>query len=172
LTLASPFVDSVTRWKAGMITGVQREATHQNTDLFEANYDTQTEAQLASYQPDELVPSYRKSRILHFKPIANTYKGVNCTCRFQMDAVVKLGHIPVYQDTDYFVIQNMAALKDAAMAVKLEEDAGPGAGAASMASAINLLRKELQNYNGQKVHIRPDLQGGRTFRYMVTRGMR
>lgn len=174
LTLALPFVDSQTQWAEAGITGVQREITNKSTALFESNFDTQIESPMADYQPDEIVPSYRKSRILHFGSNQRSCSGSSyggSPTPYQIDCIIRLAHVPVRQPQDYFVLNNLPALKDASMAIKMDEDAGPGAGAAYMASAIRLLRQELKNFTGSRVHIKADLHGGKQFGYMV-RGMR
>ena len=170
VTLAEPFVDTTTQWLRQGITGVQRDATNQPTTIFELNATTLAETEMASYQPDDDVPSFRRSKIINYRTTAPFLNG--CDCTFQLNCIAKLGHVPVRQDTDYFVIQNMAALKDAAMSVKLDEDQGVGAGDALFNRAKKILNDELKNFNGRLTHIRADLHGGFQFGRSVVAGMR
>jgi len=170
VTLAEPFADTVTKWNKGGITGVQRDSTNQPTTLFELDATTTDEIEMASYQPDDEVPSFRRSKIINYRWVREAVAG--CRCDFQMDCIVKLSHIPVRQDTDYFVIRNLAALKDAAMSVKLDEDQGVGAGDALFMRAKKILNDDLKNIDGRIVHIDAQLHGGRTFQRGVMQWMR
>jgi hypothetical protein len=64
-------------------------------------------------------------------------------------AVVKLDHIDVRRDTDWFVLGNLPALKNAAKAVQLEEQQNVGEAARYFGEAIRLLEVELTHYQGK-----------------------
>ena len=63
-------------------------------------------------------------------------------------AVGKLDHIDVAKDTDWFVLGNLPALKNAAKAVQLEEQQNLGEASQYLQEAIRLLEVELRHYTG------------------------
>lgn len=171
VTVASPFVDTTKKWARGGITGVQRDATSYAQKVFEVYENTAyAESMMADYQADDTLPNFRSTEIVNYRTVRSLVPK-DSTCNIVMDCIVKRSHIPVSIDSDYFVIQSIPALKDAARSVKLEEDVGVGAGEALMGSAIKILRNQLANFIGDTVRIQPDLHGGRTFSYFM-RGFR
>lgn len=168
VTLESPFTDTVNTWYENGITGIQKDLTDQPVTMFDVNALDGDTSEMASFDPDDYYPSFKRSKI--FDRVRRLVTGSCCT--FQMECIVKRAHIPVRIDTDYLVLQNLAAFKDACQGVKRDEDEGPGAGLPFMRSAEKLLTGQLQNVLGRLVHIEADFHGGRTFYRGVMRGMR
>ena len=174
VTLASPFVDTVNTWYADGITGIQKDITDQPVTMFDVlpavGSGEETTTEMATLEPDESYPRYKRSKILNFDSVVREVGGG--WGAFIVECIVKRGHIPIRVPTDYLVLQNLAAIKSACMAIKREEDEGPGAGEEQMAAARRLLSGELRNVLGRKTHITADLHGGRTFSRSVMAGMR
>jgi hypothetical protein len=90
---------------------------------------------LATYAPDETLPSYRTSRLIHSGP----------HCPSQISAFVKLNFIPVVNDNDEVQIDCIQALALAIQSIKLG-DAFDSAGAEGMmARAVHTLNQQLRN---------------------------
>jgi hypothetical protein len=95
---------------------------------------------LATYQPSETLPEYRTSKIVQ------SGCGTNCNqWPNQISALVKLQHIPVKNDDDLILIDNLEAIALAIQSVKLS-DAYDSAGSEGMLSrAIHSLNLELRD---------------------------
>ena len=131
-----------------VLTGVQKPVTNGPVRLSE--YTTTVIKQLAYYEADEQVPLYRKS----FIPGMGNQNGCGDTSDCSSKSVtvlVKLRHIDVRVDADYFLIGNRSALKLMCMAILKEERnifAGPEGSLAYEAKAVELLEEELSSYEG------------------------
>jgi len=169
VTLATPFVETVNTWYADGITGIQKDITNMPVTMFEVGPDDTT-TEMATFEPDESYPRFKRSKIINFECVLRRVGGG--WGAFVMECIVKRSHIPVRVPTDYLVLQNLSAIKAACLAVKRDEDEGPGAGLQLMDSAQKLLRGELENVLGRKVHITSDYHGGRPFYKGVMAGMR
>lgn len=91
---------------------------------------------LAKYHPAETLPCYRRYRI------ANTLTNDHAN----IYARVKLRYVPVSQDKDILLIQNLDALKLMVMAIT-KENAGDLTGAlAYETQAVRLLNEQMANY--------------------------
>lgn len=118
---------------------------------------------LGFYEPDEDVPQYRRSKIpslpLVPSPVGNssgcgcggksttTVVAASCCCK-KLTVMAKLRHIPVAQDADWLILQNLAAFKLGAQAI-LKEDRNLWQEAqAYWAQAIQQLEDELMDYYG------------------------
>lgn len=171
VTLQRPWVDTNTKWGVNGITGIQKDVTNQVVLMREISVVTGKGTDMAVFEPDITVPRFKRSRIINYNRV-KTIAGCGCSEEVVMECVVKRAHVPVRVDSDYLVLQNLAAFKDACMAVKREQDEGPGAGSEYMASAKRLLQGELENVLGRKFHITADYHGGHTFSRGVMAGMR
>lgn len=128
ITLAMPFVDTTTVWYPGSPTGIIKEATSYLVRMY--SYDTATTllVLLAEYQPDETLPSYRT----FFIPGFDSMRCGGCTAdaggstRRTITAIVKLAHVPLVNDTDWLLFENLNAYKAAMMAMKAREDGDEG----------------------------------------------
>lgn len=185
VTLASPFVDTTTIWWPGQPSAVLRDATNQSSRVFAYDTVAATETALAVYEPDETRPSYRVSFIPKFST-------VNCgsTCTVDADgnpistvtAIVKLNHVPLVNDTDFCIFQNLAAYKEAMLAVRDWENGDVAGGnfhffgtqvgprtnrsaiaTVSRAGAIPLLVAELRTMTGDRCEVMVHLDESRSF---------
>lgn len=172
VTLANPFVDTVTVWGAGNPVGVIKEPTAGRVEVYSILPATAAERLLAKYQPSETRPMYRSLFIPGLS-------GVTCcgctdtdsdTSRRTVTAIVSLQHIPIEVDNDWLIFQNLPAYKAAMIAVKAWEgedsakgnyhfygtQAAPKNGRNSQrvvnrGGAIPLLQAELRKMTGDRV---------------------
>lgn len=118
ITAASPIAQT-----AALVTkidSVVREATEGMAYLYEYDPATGLLRMLAAYEPNETNPAYRRMRIPHMscKAHSTDANGVNT---WQLEALVLLEHIKIQNDNDFLIVSDMAALKYAIQARKLEE---------------------------------------------------
>lgn len=138
LTLALPYVDSVTTWGKQTFREAIKEVTkgHVTAFSYDASLpvppaspgpsDTPLKA-LADWEPTETLPDYRRS----FIPALS---GRNCNCnltasdddddcahRTLVTVIAKIKFIPIVSDLDFLPIGHPGALKMAMVAVMLEE---------------------------------------------------
>jgi len=132
------------------ITGVQKPVTNGPVHLSKVTAESVV-VPIGYYQWDEQFPDYRRSIIpgLGNAPQYTCGSGDPLTKKRVVRAVVKLDHIPVKRDTDWFVLGNEPALKNAAKAVQLEEQQNRAEAAQYLGEAIRLLEVELTHYQGR-----------------------
>ena len=132
------------------ITGVQKPVTNGPVHLSKVTAESVV-VPIGYYQWDEQFPDYRRSIIpgLGNAPQYTCGSGDPLTEKRVVRAVVKLDHIPVKRDTDWFVLGNEPALKNAAKAVQLEEQQNRAEAAQYLGEAIRLLEVELTHYQGR-----------------------
>jgi hypothetical protein len=166
VTLAMPFVDTVTEWYPGSPTGIIKEATSYLVRMYSYDTSTTLEVALGVYEPDTLLPSFRK----FYLPGLSQFEGcgTDCTTR-TVTALVKLAHIPLVNDNDWLLFENLNAYKAAMMAIKAQEEgdfarflfnffgtqAAPSNGRGAMrvvnrGGAIPLLAAELRSKTGDR----------------------
>lgn len=102
------------------IDSVVREATEGMAYLYEYDPSTTKLRMLASYEPNETNPSYRHMRMPAIN-CAPYYTDANDAKYWQFEALVKLQYIPVANDNDFLLIDNLDALALAIQAIKAEE---------------------------------------------------
>ena len=154
VTIASPFVDTVTIFQNPGLTGAQKPITKSYLKVFSVNSVTGEETQIATWGPSETAPLYRRSALVHL-PIECGYTDtgngcapglVNCTNAIA-DAIVRIEPVTMVVDTDWCAISNLAAMK-AAMKALQKEDKNDYAGATrEYQEAIRLLRADLAKYD-------------------------
>lgn len=132
------------------ITGVQKPVTNGPVHLAKVTGESVV-VPIGYYEWDETLPDYRRSIIpgLGDAPQYVCGSGDPLTDKRVVRAVVKLDHIDVRRDTDWFVLGNLPALKNAAKAVQLEEQQNVGEAARYFGEAIRLLEVELTHYQGK-----------------------
>lgn len=153
VALGSPFVDSPMTLSA--LTGIQKDTTLGPVTVYQVD-GVGTQSLLATLAPDDQSPMYRRYFIQNLPSQC-------CDCDSpsgvaQVTAMAKLDLIPVRNDNDFLLIQNMAALKHECQAVRLEEMDEDGAKKQSLyhhGMAIKLLNQQLNHYMGKQ---RPALQ--------------
>lgn len=136
------------------LTGVQKDATNMSVRIYQYDVATSTiEKNLAVYQPDELIPQYRRSYILSLSSACAS----GCSCAkgtHQVNAVVKLEFIPALVDTDWLIIGNLDALKFMAMSIYKEERGDMAGAEGDYKRAIRELVVELDTRNSRKTTVR------------------
>lgn len=105
------------------ITHVVREATQGMTFLYEYGLDANSVLNLrdlAMYEPNETHPMYRKLNITGYCGIPGA-TDENGLTRKTIDCMVKLQFIPVQNDWDFLLIDDLDSLRYAITAVKRDE---------------------------------------------------
>jgi hypothetical protein len=185
VTLALPFVDTTTIWYPGQPTAIQKDVTNYRVLMYEYDTVTTLERQLGDYQATETNPEYQVS----FIPGFHNIKCCGTACSTDDDcnpprtvtALVKLAHIDVSSDRDWVLFQNIAAYKEAMLAVRDWENGDVASGnfhfygattakqarasnqaTLSKGGAIPMLRAELRSVTGDNttvfVHHENDLR--------------
>lgn len=144
LTATAPHISTSDNFTS--ITSVVREATEGMAYLYE--YDTVTTAlrMLAIYEPGETNPRYRVSRI---QGTVNEYEDANGIHWRSIEALVKLAFIPVVNDRDFLLIDNLDALKFMIQAIKCEEANDDQTAEAKILKAVRELNFEDRDRNPQ-----------------------
>lgn len=114
VTLAMPSVTSTKFFSA--LTGVQKPETNGVIRLYSFNTTNSTQEAIAVYEPDELVPMYRRSFISGLPEPSDDCDTIN------VQVIAKHAFIQVKNDTDYLAVPNLAALKEMCMSLKKAED--------------------------------------------------
>jgi hypothetical protein len=155
LDLTLPFVDTPTEiaeWD-----GFQKDFTIGPVSVYEVDFVTGDQVLLATYAPNELVPSYRRYLVNGLpqwccKPTDPT------TGIVQVTAMAKLEFVPVQVPEDYLLIQNIPALIEEVQAVRydgMDTDEAKKLSEYHHARAIRYLNGQLEHYYGK---LRPAIQ--------------
>lgn len=124
-----------------------KDATFGEVIVKQVDATTGVEKTLSRLLPDERTAAYRKYFIQNFpKPTAPA------TTR-QVNAIAKLEYIPLVRGTDFLLIGNVPALKEAIASVRYGEMDSPTAQAMSllkMKNAIKILNDELRHTQGEQ----------------------
>lgn len=145
------------------LTGVQKPATNGIVRLYEFNVDDSTQRAIAIYEPDETVPSYRRSLLTGLTGFGGCCgQSEDCDDK-PVTVMAKLKFIPVRVDTDYLPIGNLAAVKDMCQSIKKLENNLFEESKAYEASAINELDQELRSYLGDGAKIVMTVSGASQF---------
>lgn len=120
LTAARPFVQS-----SELVTSIQsitREATEGMAYLYEYDPATDTMVDLAVFEPNETNPRYRRSLLQNYGNIYGNQLDANgLPCVRQLEALVKLEFIPVRNDRDFLLVDDVDALAFMVQAIKMEQ---------------------------------------------------
>jgi len=147
VTLDNGFVDTATSFQS--ITGVLKDTTEGNVMLYELVDAAPTLLDLASYEPSETIPSYRKSLIPNLSDCGTCTEGNVGTV--SVTVIAKLRFIEAVSDTDVLLINDLYAIKNMAIAIKMEENRDFATAAEYRTLAIESLRNQLANYHGDGV---------------------
>lgn len=150
VTLASPFVDFLNQ--PSTITGFQKDWTYGDVQIFQVDPATGDETLLLVMEPSETVAGYRRY-YLHNLP-QNCLVTTGSTDTLRVTAICKMELIPVVADTDYLLIQNLEAVIEECIAVRMSEMDNAQAqqlAAVHHRNAIGLLNGELRHYLGNEV---------------------
>lgn len=141
------------------ITSVIKQRTQGNVFLYEYDSTTGLMRDLAMYEPSETNPRYRKSKITNFCYTPSACQESDGVTQRSVEALVKLQFIPVVTDTDWLYVDNLAALKLAIQAIRLEEANDDEAAEGKWIKAIRELNFELREKTPgaqTTVRIRPE----------------
>lgn len=145
LTLASPFVTTTS--DVDQLLGIQKDETNGPVQFIEVDTVTGDTRLILTMEPTETVAGYRRYFV----------NGLPDTCcaseTISVSALVKLDFVPVKVDTDYLLIQNLAALKEEVQGIRLSDMDSPNAkrmGNAHHAAALRLLFGELDHFVGKE----------------------
>lgn len=145
----SPFVDSVNQFSE--ITGVQKQKTFGEVEIFQVDPTTGVETSLLVMQPSETTALYRKYYV-NGLPSSCCNTCTTTTTTLQVLALCKLDFVPVQVDSDYLRIMSIPALIDEGMAIRYSRMDSPQAqqlSAAKHASALRLLFGQLDHVIGR-----------------------
>jgi hypothetical protein len=131
---------------AGGLYDVQKPVTKRVIRLYEYDTVALTYRALAYYEPDETLPTYRRSLI----PCLAANTGGTCTTQ-RVTVLAKRRFIPATGDDSVLIISNARAVKLACRAVKKEEDVGVGEAETYWKSARNALNEQLLHWQGDGV---------------------
>ena len=145
VTLVNGYVDTSTSFKS--ITGVLKDTTEGNVQLYEITVASpHTQVDIATYEPDETLPSYRRSLIPSLGGAAGCEDGADK--KVAVTVIAKLRFINAANDTDVLMVSDLYAIKNMAVAIKLEENRDFGAATEYRNLAIESLQNQLANHMG------------------------
>ena len=145
VTIANGYVDTTTSFKS--ITSVHKDVTQANVQLYElTDESTPTLVDVANYQSDETLPAYRKSLIPSLAGLGGCEDGTDV--KRAVTVIAKLRFIPASNDEDVLMISDLYAVKNMAIAIKLEENRDFDAAAQYRALANDSLQAQVAHYNG------------------------
>ena len=144
ITAASPYGTSsvlVTR-----IDAITRQATEGPAYLYEYDSSTGLLRDLAAFDPSEVNPRRRRSRIIQ-KPVGCGKADENGICWTSIEALIKLEFIPVKDDRDFLMIDNIDALTYMITGIREQEAGKKQDSEASILEAVRELNFELRDKN-------------------------
>lgn len=132
-----------------VLSRVIKDVTDGPVRLYEYNTTTAAVVRaLAYYEPSETQPIYRRSFVPGIT-VRGTCCGSTTECENKkITVMVRLQHVPVVAENDFFVIGNLPALKDMVQSIRAKEENRLADAAAFEASAIRELDGELAAYLG------------------------
>jgi hypothetical protein len=184
VTLAMPFADTVTTWMTGNPLGLQKQATNYRVLMYEHSLSTLQDRPLGTYQASETNPSYRTSII---PSLDQACGGASSCCGLTtIKALVKLAHVELSSDDDWLLFQNIAAYKEAMLAIRDWENgdiasgnihfygmAAPKQARASnqatlrQGGAIPMLRAELRGMTSDRTEVEMHFEAGDGLQYQL-----
>ena len=148
VTLVNGYVDTTTTFKS--ITGVQKDVTQGNVQLYElTDPAAPTLVDIATYEPNETLPSYRRSLIPSLAGAGGCESGTDK--KVAVTVIAKLRFIDAVNDNDVLLISDLYAIKNMALAIKLEENRDFGAAEQYRTLAFDSLQRQLANHLGDGV---------------------
>jgi hypothetical protein len=152
VTLVNGYVDTVydgLPLKFNSITSVLKDVTQGNVQLYELVDSAPTLVDIATYEPDETLPSYRRSLIPSLGGASGCADGTDT--KVSVTVIAKLRFIDAANDTDVLMVSDLYAIKNMATAIKLEENRDFGAATEYRNLAIDSLQNQLANHMGDGV---------------------
>ncbi len=130
VTLAAPFVATTNQFTE--LTGVTKDLTKERVYL--KGWANPTETLLATYQPNETRPCYRRYQT-----------GV---CEKEIRLICQRRFIPTVAETDWVIPGNISALRAGIQSRLYEEATDPDAADASFTRGLNFLNDEAKAFRG------------------------
>lgn len=153
ITATLPFVSTTIQYRE--IIRVTRDKTNAPTRLFYYNADQNVLNDCAVYDPPDVNPDFRFTRI----PMAGLNRTVLCANGSrQVSALVKLEFIPVENDNDLVLIGNLDAIALTIQGIRKSDGGDSGGGEADIARAVHDMNLELRDKFPQQqtpISIRP-----------------
>ena len=147
VTLVNGYVDTTAAFNS--VAGVLKDVTQGNVQLYELVDSTPTLVDIATYEPDETLPSYRRSLIPSLGGASGCADGTDT--KVSVTVIAKLRFIDAANDTDVLMVSDLYAIKNMATAIKLEENRDFGAATEYRNLAIDSLQNQLANHMGDGV---------------------
>ena len=147
VTLVNGYVDTTTAFNS--VAGVLKDVTQGNVQLYELVDSAPTLVDIATYEPDETLPSYRRSLIPSLGGASGCADGTDT--KVSVTVIAKLRFIDAANDTDVLMVSDLYAIKNMATAIKLEENRDFGAATEYRNLAIDSLQNQLANHMGDGV---------------------
>lgn len=152
---------SATTWSPPGIVGVQKQATLGPVRAYAvlpacpsgtvADISTFDPIAIAYWEPDELLPDYRRSLIPNLQSAGPCSSNDNGCEKTQITVYAKLQFIPAVKDTDYLQIGNLPALKEMVQSILKGERGLISEAEAHETRAVRLLEEELMSNMGHGV---------------------
>jgi hypothetical protein len=158
-TLAYPY-GSVTM-APSTIYGIQNGATVSYTRIYGVN--TTGQYAMGVYEPGDRNPMFRRQYVPNYNNInANCNPPPPPSCPWQIQGLCKLEVVPAVNPTDFLMVRNLHALKEAMMGVKAQEFGDVQLAETYFAAATRSMENELRAYQGagERVPIQVDDSNG------------
>lgn len=149
MVLKSPFVDSVNHF-LGNLTGLMKDETFGPVSFFQVDPSTAVETSLSTLEPTEGTGWYRRYLIAGIPQLQNPC--CNTTGSLQITAQGRLDFIPVANENDYLLIQNLPALNEECKCIRFNNMDSSGAvqqAALHHGQALGLLNGQLDAVYGK-----------------------
>ena len=143
-TLALTSTYASTSFKVQNIERVIKDSTQGVVMLYFYDATNDVLKDCAEYQPSETLPEYRHA-VIRGRGQVSDCSSSNCNGLTQVQALVKLEFIPVVNDNDLVLIDNLSALQDMMFAIREKTSGDIGRSQALEASAIRRLNLQLSN---------------------------
>lgn len=138
---------------------VIKSATNGVIRLYEYNGTSNVQA-LAYYDPDETLPTYRRSYI---PALENVHSDLNNCDDASIEAMAKLRFYKVANENDFLLIGNVEALEAEVRALQHFDNKNFEEGYKNEAYAVKLLNEELESYQGSGAVLQMRVENGDTF---------
>lgn len=132
---------------AGGLYEILKPVTKKPIRLYEYDVALTTYRALGYYEPDETLPTYRRSLI---PCLAGSSTGEGCTTQ-RVTVLAKRRFIPATGDDSVLIISHADAVRLACQAIKKEEDVGVTEAEPLWQMAIRCLDRQLRHYQGDGV---------------------
>lgn len=146
VTLASPF--SATPMTFNTLTGVQKDVTVGQVNIFQMDPNTGAQVQILTMQPGETTADYRRYYLDSLPGSCCNTPGIGTV---NVSAIVKLDLIPCVVDSDWLLIQSLEALIEECQSIRyMSIDLPTSAQLAAMhhTNAVRYLKGQLKHFLG------------------------